>query len=89
MRARRETRNHRLAPPSTSQFLRSLERRKSNTNVRMIGRIAELRERYEAERFRPAHLTLRELNARTTLNMADDILIWNMIFSERELTPGA
>jgi hypothetical protein len=72
MRARRETPNHRLAPPSTSQLLRSLERRKSNTNVRMIGRIAELRERYEDERFRPARLTLRELNARTTLIMADD-----------------
>jgi len=56
---------------------------------RMIGRIAELRDRYEYERFRPARLTLRELNARTTLIMADDILIWNMIFSERELTPGA
>ncbi len=56
---------------------------------RMLGRIDKLRSRYRNEWYSPARLSLRELNARTTMIMADDILIWNMIFSERELTPGA
>lgn len=55
---------------------------------RMLVRILELRERHDDVLENPSRIRLRELNARTTMVMADDTLVWNMIFSERELTAG-
>ena len=54
----------------------------------MLVRILELRERHDDVLENPSRIRLRELNARTTMVMADDTLVWNMIFSERELTAG-
>lgn len=55
---------------------------------RMVSELEQLEKSLNARRDSPDRPTIRRLLGQVSLTLSDDLRIWRLIYSERELTPG-